>query len=97
MAELKQCSKCHILKPNNESNFRKVKNGFRPDCRNCESEYRKTRKTAQKIINDKYREENSEAMKEARKSWRDNNKDHIKEYKAAWNKKKKEEQNDIEK
>jgi hypothetical protein len=90
MAELKQCSKCHIFMPT--TSFMKDKStrdGLYSSCKSCKAAYRETRKPQQKVINDKYRAEKSDEMKEARKSWRDNNKNRISNYNKNYRSEKK--------
>ena len=71
----KICCTCKEEKPVGEFNKRKVsKDGFRGDCKKCQSEYKA-----------KYYLSNKDVIDNRSKKYANENKDKVKEYKKLWN------------
>ena len=76
----KVCSKCGELKDINEfSAEKRVSDGHRSKCKECDKKYNEENKEKRKERGKKYREENKEQIKERGKKWREENKEQIKE------------------
>jgi hypothetical protein len=73
-ASFKTCSKCGERKPFEAFSMHNgTKDGFRPNCKMCVSEY-----------NAAYRKCNAERVRKSAAAWRSDNPDLMRRYKAAW-------------
>ena len=97
---MKTCTKCKIQKEKEKFRIKKEsKDGLRPWCRECESQYRKdnrekenkryaewAKKNHEQVItkSKEYRENNKDKINELHKKWSKENKDRVYEYRKKW-------------
>lgn len=75
---LKECGKCHEIKPVEEFNKDNANSsGYRNTCRECTKQYYKENKDHIKIQKEEYRENNKELIKQISKKYYKNNKEDI--------------------